>query len=237
MQRLKTIAIGAIEGAIILALTHWVNLWIALAFGGLAWWWHSRQLGDAVAKATQAIAIFSLIIVAAINTNLIGQILLVIGYCAWRLGQSSFQGSAGFKVAGAGWLQFMTLMAVFGAEAVWHWPTVVALAVIYLASVTIALDFFAGERAQRALATAWGLIVTEASLIFSIWLVAYVLPRSLLLVPQPAVVITALAYCFGSIYLAHKDSKLTKARLAEYAIIGLCLVVIVLAGTRWNGTI
>jgi hypothetical protein len=132
----------------------------------------------------------------------------------------------------------MSLTAIFSANAIWHWPALLTLIAVYVTSLVVARSFFAeGERAARALAAAWGLIVAECSYIFSVWLVHYVLPGGVLLVPQAAIVITALGYCFGSIYLAHTSSKLSKARLAEYAIIGLCLIVIVITGTRWSGQI
>ncbi len=179
-----------------------------------------------------------LVLLLALNTSLVGQIILAIGYGLWRLGRSHYASSASFQVWQAGWLQFSALAAAFGAEAIWHWPVVLVLAMVYLASLVIARAFFSGgERAVGALAAAWGLIVVEASLLFSVWLVQYVLPKGVLLVPQPAVVITVLGYCFGSIYMAHSRSRLSRARLAEYAIIGLCLVVIVIAGTRWSGAI
>lgn len=237
MQRGRTIGFGLIEGMAIVAIIHWLNSWWAWPLAFALWWYHSRSAQPTV-RAAWVIALASLVVILSINTNIVGQSLVVVSFGLWQLGQKFFHKGAGFQVLQAGWLGFISLTAAFSAEAIWHWPVVVVLALVYLASLAIALEFFSGgERAVRALAAAWGLIVVEASLVFSVWLVNYVLPRNLLLVPQPAVVITALGYCFGSIYLAHSASKLSKARLAEYAIIGLCLVIIVIAGTLWNGTI
>ena len=238
MQRIKLVAIGAVEGAVILALIHWVGAWAAWLTIAVIWWLHTRTAESAIERATWAIALASLVVVATINGNIIGQAIVVAGYALWQFGKQYYPKSTQFQVAQAGWLEFMALMATFGAEAVWRWPVALILIMVYAASLAIALDFFTdGGRAVRALAATWGLIVTEASLVFSIWLVNYVLPHGVLLIPQPAVVITAIGYCFGSIYLAHAGSKLSKGRLAEYAIIGLCLVVIVIAGTRWSGAI
>lgn len=237
MQRTKVFALGAVEAGILLTLIRWVNLWWALPVAALVWWYHGRSLA-LNEGGLLALALVSMVMVLALNGNLIGQILIVISYALWRLGIGFYAKSQGFQVWQAGWLEFLALSAVFSAEAIWHWPVILVLVSVYLASITIARAFLTnGERAIRALAVAWGLIVAEASFVFSIWLVQYVLPHDLLLVPQPAVVITALGYCFGSIYLAHASSRLSKARLAEYAIIGLCLVTIVIAGTRWNGSI
>lgn len=238
MKRIKTAGFGTAEGAALLALIHWVNSWWAWPLAALIWFIHTRGTSDLVRRSVWGIALASLIIVLAINANVIGQILIVASYVLWQLGVAYYEATPGFRVAQAGWLEFMALTAVFSAEAIWHWPVALVLVAVYAASIVVALAFFSrGERAVRALAAAWGLIVTEASFVFSVWLVGYVLPHNILLVPQAAVVITAVGYCFGSIYLAHSSSKLSKARLAEYAIIGLCLVIIVIAGTHWNGSI
>lgn len=237
MDRIKSLAIGTIEAGILATLIRWVNLWWALPVALLIWWYHSRRLAYNE-QVLLVLALVSTVIVLALNGNLLGQILVVLSYGLWRLGVAFYAKTQNFQVWQAGWLEFLALSAVFGAEAIWHWPVILVLIAVYLASIAIARAFLASrERAARALATAWGLIVAEASFVFSIWLVQYVLPHDLFLIPQPAVVITALGYCFGSIYLAHASSRLSKARLAEYAIIGLCLVTIVIAGTRWNGSI
>lgn len=237
MQRLKTTAIAIVEASLLLIVIRWVNLWWALPLAALIWWYQARKT-ERWDQAVLGIALGSLVVVLALNANLLGQVLVVISYGWWQMGRHFYAKNQNFQVWQAGWLEFLALSAAFSAEAIWHWPVVLVLVVVYVSSIAVARGFFSnGERAVRALALAWGLIVAEASFIFSIWLVQYVLPGSLLLVPQPAVVITALGYCFGSIYLAHASSRLSKARLAEYAIIGLCLVAIVVAGTHWNGSI
>ena len=237
MERIRTLGLGLVEPAALLALVRWVNLWWALVLAAALWWYHARA-EDRLTRGLFAIALISLTLLFALNTSLVGQILLAASYGAWFLGRKHYAKTANFQVWQAGWLEFIALSAAFSAEAIWHWSVVIVLAAVYAASLGIAHAFFAGgERAVGALATAWGLIVVEASLLFSIWLVQYVLPKDILLVPQPAVVITVLGYCFGSIYVAHSGSRLSRARLAEYAIIGLCLVMIVIAGTHWSGAI
>jgi len=238
MERIKTATFAAVEGTILLALVHWVSSWWAWPVAAGLWWFHSRGHDELVQRAAWAIALASLVVILSLNSNIVGQIIVIVGYVLWQLGQKHYASTQQFRVVQAAWLEFTALVAAFSAETIWHWPVAIVLVIVYLSSVAVALAFFAGsERAVRALAAAWGLIVAEASFVFSVWLVGYVLPGNILLVPQAAVVITAVGYCFGSIYLAHSNAKLSKARLAEYAIIGLCLVVIVIAGTRWSGAI
>jgi hypothetical protein len=62
-------------------------------------------------------------------------------------------------------------------------------------------------------------------------------PWRLCAVPQPALVLVALAYCMGSIYTSAKQGKLSFSRLVEYLVIGLILVGMVIMGTSWRGSI
>lgn len=237
MQRAKILGLGLVEASALLILIRWANLGWALALAVVIWWYRSRNQ-DSLTRGLYGIALASLVVLLALNPNWVGQVILAVSYGLWTWGRYYYNGRANFQIWQAGWLEFVALSAAFSAEAIWHWPVVLVLVLVYISSLAVARAFFTGgERAVGALAAAWGLIVVEASLLFSVWLVQYVLPRDILLVPQPAVVITVLGYCFGSIYLAHSGSRLSRARLAEYAIIGLCLVVIVIAGTHWSGAL
>ncbi len=179
---------------------------------------------------------FSLVILLA--TNWITAVVLAAGYAAVLMALSSELAGAGRLVA-SGALQFVSLWAIFLAGAVWRWPIIVLLLLTYAATYTSAswlLDPYE-ERARPLLATAWALIACECAYVFSIWLVNYIWHNGWVILPQAALVITALGYVFASIYLAHKDSKLGRWRLAEYLLIGLLLIVIVAVGTKWSGSI
>ncbi|HSX14485.1 MAG TPA: hypothetical protein VLE72_01055 [Candidatus Saccharimonadales bacterium] len=237
MLSLRRFLIATAEGASILALGRLFSVWWALALV-VGLWLYWRQSLDLEHQSLFAIGLVSLALVLSLNHNLIGQLIILAGYVWWRSGLLADQTTTHFDIWQAAWLEFISISAIFSAEAIWHWPLTLVLVSAYVSSVIIAYSFFGeGERATRALSAAWGLIVAESSYVFSIWLVHYVLPGNILLIPQAAVVLTALGYCFGSIYLAHTSSKLSKARLAEYAIIGLCLIVIVIAGTKWSGSV
>ncbi len=237
-EKLIRSSAGLIESASLLLVVRWLGIWWGLALiVGICIYWYWRGMKTA-SQSLLVLGLVSLAIVLALNHNLVGQLLMVAGYSWWRYGMQGATPSLSFTIWQAGWLEFLSLTAIFSAQAIWHWPVILVLILVYVTSLIIARSFFAEtERAARALSAAWGLIVAESSYVFSIWLVHYVLPGGVLLVPQAAVVITALGYCFGSIYLAHTSSKLSRARLAEYAIIGLCLIVIVIAGTKWSGQV
>ena len=87
------------------------------------------------------------------------------------------------------------------------------------------------------LAAAWALVAAEISWVLVRWLFVYVMPQGYLLIPQAAVVLAAMGYVFGSIYMAQRDGKLSRSRLTEYVLIGLILIAIVITGTPWRGSL
>jgi hypothetical protein len=135
--------------------------------------------------------------------------------------------------------QFATLWAIFLGAAVWHLPAWLVLGLVWGSSLAVAHRLLASyeERNLWLLAAAWALIVTECAKVFSTWLVNYILPGGLAILPQPAVVLTALGYCLAGIYTAHRTAQLSKKRLTEYLLIGLCLIIIVIVGTKWSGSV
>jgi hypothetical protein len=149
--------------------------------------------------------------------------------------------SVGVKTAliVAGINQFLALQAIFLTAAFWDVPDIILLVMAWVSAYLVAdrllIEF--QERSRAALATTWALVVAECTWIFAIWLVNYVvvwLEPAYLIIPQPAIVLTALGYCFGGIYVSHKEGKLSRGRLVEYLLIGLALLLIVITGTEWN---
>jgi len=70
-----------------------------------------------------------------------------------------------------------------------------------------------------------------------LWLITYTMRGGYVLVPQPALILTALSYVFGSVLASSRQGNLSRARLAEYMLIALVLVVIVVIGTSWRGNV
>ncbi len=136
-------------------------------------------------------------------------------------------------------MQAVAFEALFLMAAVWHTPRPVLLALIWITVYATTYQLLAGrqERAAGLLAAAWALAATEAAWVFLTWLVSYIAPGQYIIVPQPTLVLTALAYCFGNIYAAQRRGLLNRSRLTEYLLIGLILIWIVIAGTPWRGTL
>jgi hypothetical protein len=87
------------------------------------------------------------------------------------------------------------------------------------------------------MAATWALVCTEISWVLLRWLFTYTVTGGYILVPQPMLILTALAYCFGSIYVSQRKGSLSRARLTEYLLIGLILIAIVVTGTPWRGSL
>ena len=94
-----------------------------------------------------------------------------------------------------------------------------------------------GERSTMLMASVWALVAAECSWVFTTWLVSYVTVGGYVIVPQPTLVLSALAYCFGGIYMAQRQNKLSRTRLSEYLFIVLIILAIVIAGTKWRGSL
>jgi hypothetical protein len=129
--------------------------------------------------------------------------------------------------------------ALFLAAAIWHPEKIYILVAIWVSSFSLVYAILSSyqERAAAVLAAAWALVAAEAAWVFLSWLVSYVIAGGYVVVPQPTIVLSGLAYCAGSIYLAGRQKQLSRARLTEYLIITLILIILVVAGTGWRGTI
>jgi hypothetical protein len=179
------------------------------------------------------------VVFIGLQPQLSTQVLLTAAYGAWRWWLIHYQKEETHALAVAGVTELIAFSALFLAAAVWHLPTVLVVILVWAISYIVAARVLESyeDRAAPVLIAAWSLIVAECSWLFSMWLVTYILFNGILLVPQAAVVLTALGYCLSGIYFAHRRSQLSKTRLVEYLIVGLVLLVVVIAGTKWNGVI
>jgi len=136
-------------------------------------------------------------------------------------------------------VQAAVFEAVFLMAAMWRPNNWIVIGLAWLGSylATYAVLTRRGERAAGVLAAAWGVVVVEVSWVLLLWLFTYTMTGGYVLVPQPALILTAIGYCFGSIYASQREGTLSRGRLTEYLLIGLILVVIVIVGTSWRGTV
>ena len=191
-----------------------------------------------LSSAPYLIPQFSLVMLAASSKMTISQVGCLALLMAWR-GTSRLVQNERARTLAFGFSQISVLIAIFTIAAIWRLPSIISLALVWLSSYLLAVDFLRSreDSASDVLALSWALMATQLSWVFTLWAVMYVLPGGLLVIPQAAVVISGIGYCCLSIYLAHNRSRLSRARLAEYLIIGLSIIMIVIAGTKWNGSV
>jgi hypothetical protein len=174
----------------------------------------------------------------ALSPRALTQIGVGLAYAIWHSWRQGAKQAATFTEL----LIVMAVMfeAIFLSAAIWwHVPSWIWLVTVWAASYGLVYENLTarGERLARVLAATWSLIAVEVSWVFTVWLVTYVLFGSYVIVPQAALILTGLAYCFGGIYMSQRQQALTRARLAEYLMIALLLVVIVASSTPWRGTL
>jgi hypothetical protein len=127
--------------------------------------------------------------------------------------------------------------ALFLLAAAWRTSEWLILALVWGSSYITVFGVLEkrGERVAGLMAATWALIAAEISWVLLTWLFVYTIYGGYLLVPQPALVLSALGYCFGNIYATQRAGKLSRGRLTEYLLIGLILIAVVITGTSWKG--
>jgi hypothetical protein len=190
-------------------------------------------------RATQLTMGVAAVLMIAILPKAITQVAVAVLYAGWRLAapRVSYEGRGGLIKLLV--VQVAVLEALFLLAAVWQAPLIMVLALLWVACFVTVQQALRerGERAADILAATWALAAVELSWVLVTWLVSYILPGNYLIVPQPVVVLSALAYCFGNIYSAQRQGKLNRARLTEYLLLGLIVLWIIIAGTQWRGTL
>jgi hypothetical protein len=174
-----------------------------------------------------------------LQSNQLTQVVLVCVYGAWRWWLLKRYRTAEHLMVIASVSEVAGLAAVFLAAAVWHWPVIVTVVLTWAISWLVGHHLLAeaGDRAAPVLVAAWALVAAECAWLFSLWLVTYIVWDGIVLLPQAALVISALGYCLGGIYFSHRSNHLSRARLVEYLVVGLVLLIFVIVGTKWNSAI
>lgn len=136
-------------------------------------------------------------------------------------------------------VQAVMFEAIFLMAAIWQTPSWLILALVWAGAYVGVYGMLKrrGDRSAGVMAATWGVIATEVAWVLQLWLITYTMRGGYVLVPQPALILTALAYVFGSILASSRQGNLSRARLAEYLMIALVLVVIVVVGTSWRGNV
>lgn len=220
-----------VAAALVLAVELW-PVWKAQAKGG-------GRLNLVLERLNAILVGLSVVLIIATVPRYMTQVVTAAVYAVWRLWWGSQARREKYNMLNLLGVQVVIFEAVFLIAAVWRAPAWLVLVLTWAgayASVYAALAR-RGERAAAVLAATWALVCLEVSWVLGLWLFTYTTAGGYGLVPQPALVLSALAYCFGSIYMSQRQGALSRARLTEYLLIGLIMIVIVAVGTSWRGSI
>ncbi len=195
---------------------------------------------DAVLKRLPALVMgVSVAIVITITPRELSQAVIAAAYGVWRWWWSPKDAGGYIGMVNIMAVETVAFWAIFLMSAQWRTYEWLILALVWAASYgpVLALLRQRGERMAAVLAAAWALVATEISWVLVRWLFVYVTPSGYLMIPQATVVLAAMGYVFGSIYMAQREGKLSRSRLTEYVLIGLILIAVVIMGTPWRGSL
>lgn len=244
------IALGQLALATtVLFLSHygyaWLGAGVVMGVAAVRWFRSGRDLAALRKLVPELLVGLSVTVLIGLNQPPVGQLVfpvasqltLAIFYAAFSMLLWQTRGARLVPLV-AGVNQLLAVSAIFLATAFWHWPDSVMLAVLWLTSFANAWWFLEStkQKATQILAATWGLVVAELGWILYIWQVNYDIGSGYIIIPQAAIIIGGVGYCFVSILSAHSQKRLSRSRLIEYVAIGAALLAIVIAGTRWNGT-
>lgn len=196
-------------------------------------------------RVSLLIAGVSSAIIVAIVPRVATQIVVALMYAGWRLWWGTRDEEAEKSLPALLVTQAVMFEAIFLMAAVWRtsntasWMEELVLVLVWLGSFGSVYSVLSsrGEKVAGVMAATWAVVCVEISWVLVRWLFVYTLSGGYLLVPQPVVILTALAYCFGSIYALQRKGHLSRGRLTEYLLIGMILIAIVITGTPWRGSL
>jgi hypothetical protein len=199
-----------------------------------------RELGPLALNRTIVTLVgLSAVFAIAITPRLVTQIAFAVLFGLWRATLAEEKAEGKFGLGNLLICQIAVFEAVFLMSAVWQTTEWLVVALVWAGSYLSVYSVLSerGEPAAGVMASVWAIVCAEISWVLIRWLFVYIIPGGYLLVPQPVVVLGALAYCFGSIYVSQRRGNLSRGRLTEYLLIGLILIAIVVTGTPWRGSL
>jgi hypothetical protein len=167
------------------------------------------------------------------------QVAAVVLYAAWLLWRERIPAAVPVSLLQLLIFQGVLFEAIFLMAAIWQIPAWLTLILVWAGSYLSVYGVLRlrNDKSAGVMAATWAVIAVEVSWVLLQWLIIYTMRGGYVLVPQPALILTALAYIFGSILVSSRQGNLSRARLGEYLAIGLILVVIVVVGTSWRGNV
>lgn len=235
LQAAVAFSLGRLSGwwvfaAAVIVLIELRSYQTALAGARSEWWWR-RMPGLLMGLGS--------ILIITQSPRIATQAAVAVAYGLWLVWWNRRQEELSRSWAQLLLVQAVAMEAIFLSSALWRvpvWLTLIFVWVVAYVSVYATLTL-RQDRSAGVIAATWGVIATEVAWILSQWLITYTMSGGYVLVPQPALILTALAYVFGNILSSSRRGNLSRARLSEYLVIGFVLVLIVALGTTWRGSV
>ncbi|GAC1371375.1 MAG: hypothetical protein NVSMB39_5070 [Candidatus Saccharimonadales bacterium] len=197
-----------------------------------------KTLGSsALERSPELIISLSAILILAVLPRLASQMFVLVLYATWLAWRARAAEAASASYVHMLLVQAVMFEAIFLTAAIWQIPAWLTVGLVWAGSYLSVYSLLRrrGDRTAGVMAATWAVIAAEVSWVLLLWLVTYVLQKNgFVMVPQPTLILTALAYVFGSIFLASKQGTLSRSRLGEYLVIGLILILIVVVETLWR---
>jgi hypothetical protein len=244
-----SILVSLFEAAVVLALARQAGWWPVAAGAVLAVELWALRPGRRVSQEARTkhmldrlpmlLVGLSVVLIIALSPRAITQVAVAGLYAVWRVWWSGEGSDRPAGLTNLLVMQAVVFEALFLMAAVWRTPNVLVIALVWLGAYLSVYTVLArrGDRVAGVMAATWALVAAQISWVLLWWLFTYTLGGGYILVPQPALILTALAYCFGSIYVSQRAGSLSRGRLTEYLLIGLILIAVVVIGTSWRGTV
>jgi hypothetical protein len=244
------IVAAALKAAVLFLLVQRLGLWpLAVALVVVAELWPVRagvapvgqERSDVILDRLPALLVgLSVVLLTAVSLRLATQLGVAVLYAGWQIWWRWQRDSNRVAFINLLVVQVVMFEAIFLMAAVWRsTPMWLVLFLVWLGAYLSVYAVLArrGERTAGVMAATWGVVCVEIAWVLLSWLFVYTIGGGYILVPQPALILTAIAYCFGSIYVSQREGTLSRGRLGEYLVIGLVLIGIVVVGTSWRGSI
>lgn len=236
---------------VVLLLSHYHYTWIAailvLIPTAVTWFQGGRTREALLLASPSAVIGLSIVVLVGLSRPPLGQTVFPVGtqlvltvlYAAWLVWLRRLRLQSRTSLFVLAVQQTSVTAAIFLAAAFWRWPEslVVILTWATIAGTTWWYLKVVGERAAAIMAAAWALVAAEIAWVLFTWQVTYVIAGGAIIIPQATLVLLGTGYCFASIFQSHTEKRLSRRRLIEYVAISGVLLAIVIAGTRWNGTV
>ncbi len=207
--------------------------------GTMRQWDRSRVMKALWDRLPGLIMGVGVLLIVMLMPRLVTQAVVAGLYAAWLLWREWSPAEVSTGLTHLLLVQGVMFEAIFLMAAIWQTSDLLILTLVWIGSYAGVYGVLKrrGDRLAGVMAATWGVIATEVSWVLLQWLITYTMRGGYVLVPQPALILTALSYVFGSILASSRQGSLSRARLGEYIVIAIVLVGIVVMGTSWRGNV